>query len=151
MSGPQRPADINSVRGRNGGSTDRMRIPFRRAAAIHAATRRRTEHRSRVSRTKAHTSGFARDYQLCARYRVLLGGKQPEHVPPRQRREVRQSDRPEDEISALIKKPNITATDLAKFLRVSKMTVHRAIKEGSITGVIHIIGRTIRLPSWDVR
>lgn len=82
-------------------------------------------------------------------------GERPDHVPRRRRRTAAQrryeSGRSEVEISALLNDPYVTVIDVAKFLRVSKMTVYRAAKAGRIPGVVRITERTIRLPSEGVR
>jgi excisionase family DNA binding protein len=76
-------------------------------------------------------------------------GEPPRGEPPRKRRAVTQ--RTPDEVSSLLTVPYVTVTELASALRVSKMTVHRAIKAGLITGVVRVSARTIRIPPDGVR
>lgn len=82
-------------------------------------------------------------------------GEQPDHPPGRKRRTaVRRRYEPgrsEADISALLGNPYITVMELARFLKVSKMTVYRAINEGRIPGVVRLSPRMVRLPSAGVR
>jgi excisionase family DNA binding protein len=82
-------------------------------------------------------------------------GEQPDHPPRRKRRAAAQrryeTGRSEQEISALLGNPYITVRELARFMRVSKMTVYRAINDGRIPGVVRLSPRMVRLPSAGVR
>lgn len=78
-------------------------------------------------------------------------GGEPGHAPRRRRRGASAAG-PGGAVPAdLLSRPYITPTELAAYLRVSKMTVYRAIENGRIPGALRVSPTAIRLPSDGVR
>lgn len=83
------------------------------------------------------------------------GDEQPRHHPPRPKRNPGQGSRaagqnphrPEN----LIENSFVTVDELARFLRVSNMTIYRAISDGRLKDVVRLTPLTIRIPSGSVR
>jgi excisionase family DNA binding protein len=74
-------------------------------------------------------------------------GGQPGGRPPRQGHgKATQGPQPGSQVPALLKREYLTAGELAASLRVTPMTIYRAIREGDISGAIRVGKNIIRIP-----
>lgn len=75
-------------------------------------------------------------------------GDPPGNVQPKKARgeKRQQGERPGNRRSALLAQEYVTPKELAAALRVSPMSVYRAIQDGEISGILRPGGKSLRIP-----